>query len=152
MNARTRRTAALAEPALLAAIAVAVGWDSLSYPGSVVPDAPGPGFFPRLLAGLLVGCALVLLARVLMRPAAASEKEPLGLWRLAGAIAAIAVFLTLAGPLDVLVLLPVLIAVLMLLSGERSKLALVVAPIVFTLFIYVVFVRSLGVALPTRFG
>ncbi len=136
----------------MAAIAIGVGWNSMSYPGSVVPDAPSPAFFPRLLAGLLVGCALVLLARATTRPAEANEKEPLGLRRLGGAIAAIAVFLTLSGPLDVLILLPVLTALLMLLSGERSKLALAVAPIGFTLFIYVVFVRWLGVALPTRFG
>ena len=45
------------EPLLLVTIAVGIFVDSLSYPPTVVPGAPGPTFFPRLLAMILVAGA-----------------------------------------------------------------------------------------------
>ena len=53
----------LAETGLLAAIGAAVVLDSRGYPPSLAEGAPGPAFFPRLLAGLLIACAAWLAIR-----------------------------------------------------------------------------------------
>ena len=47
----------LTETGLLAAIGAAVVLDSRGYPSSLTEGAPGPAFFPRLLAVLLIACA-----------------------------------------------------------------------------------------------
>ena len=61
--ARATPMRALAEAAALAVVAVGVLLDSRSYPGSLTEGAPGPAFFPRLLATLLIGCAVWLALR-----------------------------------------------------------------------------------------
>ena len=53
----------LTETGLLAAIGAAVVLDSRSYPPSLTEGAPGPAFFPRLLAVLLIACAAWLAVR-----------------------------------------------------------------------------------------
>ena len=53
----------LTETGLLAAIGAAVLLDSRGYPPSLTEGAPGPAFFPRLLAGLLIVCAAWLAIR-----------------------------------------------------------------------------------------
>ena len=53
----------LAETGLLAAVGAAVLLDSRGYPPSLTEGAPGPAFFPRLLAALLIACAVWLAIR-----------------------------------------------------------------------------------------
>ena len=53
----------LAEAGLLAAAGAAVLLDSRGYPPSLTDGAPGPAFFPRLLAALLIACAAWLALR-----------------------------------------------------------------------------------------
>ena len=53
----------LAEAGLLAAVGAAVLLDSRGYPPSLAEGAPGPAFFPRLLAALLIACAAWLAIR-----------------------------------------------------------------------------------------
>lgn len=166
-------------PVGLVVVAVVVAADTLSYPSSLVPGAPGPAFFPRLLAGLLFALGLALARRAARAgagvdaagsPASGSARPPpprhagdgagapagdvtapggLDARRVAGGVAAIAGFLLLAPRTDTFVLLPLLLAALMALMGERRRLPLVAVPLAFTLFVYVVFYRALGVAVPT---
>ena len=53
----------LAETGLLAAVGAAVLLDSRGYPPSLAEGAPGPAFFPRLLAALLIASAAWLAIR-----------------------------------------------------------------------------------------
>ncbi len=64
----------LAEAAFLAVVAVGVLLDSRSYPASLAEGAPGPAFFPRLLATLLILCAVWLAVRA--RPWSPPEGPP----------------------------------------------------------------------------
>ena len=146
------------EPLLLATIAVGIFIDSLSYPPAVVPGAPGPTFFPRLMALILSACAGLLAWRPpgapgVQTPVTARRPEPDsagGSLRFVAAIILIAGFLFLASRLDTYGSLPLLVGGLMAIMGERRVRVLLGIPILFTLFVYVVFSWALGVPLPTR--
>lgn len=155
----SRSAARWIPPVGLGAVAVVVMADTLSYPPSLVPGAPGPAFFPRLLAGLLFALGLLLAARAwaddpgeVEPDADGPEGAPAGsldLVRVAGGVTAIAAFLWLAPRIDTFALLPVLVASLMTLMGERRVAPLVAVPLGFTGFVYLVFHRAFGVLLPT---
>ncbi|WP_420447468.1 tripartite tricarboxylate transporter TctB family protein [Candidatus Palauibacter sp.] len=173
----------LAEAGLLAVVAAGVLLDSRSYPGSLAEGAPGPAFFPRLLAVLILGCAVWLAVRARpwsARPEAPPDPEPVaepganteaateaaadarrsrgnvvpgvgarrGV-RLGLGVAWIAVFLFVWPWLGTVLSVPLLVAGLMWLTGERSRVALVAVPVGFAGFIYLVFMVALGVPLPT---
>ena len=168
----------LIEAGLLAAAGAAVLLDSRAYPPSLTEGAPGPAFFPRLLAALLIACAAWLAIRAWRgakeraagggsrggsdagrsRGDAASDSAAgegagsrirlPGVWI---AVAWIAAFL-LAWPLLGTVLsVPLLVVGLMWLTGERSWRTLVSVPLAFAGFIYLVFMVLLGVPLPAGF-
>lgn len=123
-----------------------------SYPDSLTPGAPGPGFFPALLAGLLVLFALALLLQALRSqgdgPAPTPfEWGPVVRWVIV--FGAVAVFVFAAERTDFLLMLFPLLAVVMAVMGERQAKALVFAPALFVLFIYVVFARLFAVPFPT---
>ncbi|MCY3599006.1 MAG: tripartite tricarboxylate transporter TctB family protein [Gemmatimonadetes bacterium] len=152
----------LAEAGLLAVVAAGVLLDSRSYPGSLAEGAPGPAFFPRLLAMLLMGCAAWLAVRAARQPPEADPGRSRGnavagpaagraAVRLGLGAAWIAVFLLAWPRLGTLVSVPLLVAGLMWLTGERSRLALIAVPLAFAGFIYLVFMVALGVPLPSGF-
>ena len=151
----------LAEAGLLAAVAAGVLLDSRSYPGSLAEGAPGPAFFPRLLAVLLMGCAAWLAIRAARRPPESNSRHFRGHpipapgagrgVRLALGAAWIAVFLFAWPRLGTVVSVPLLVAGLMWLTGERSRLAFIAVPLGFAAFIYVVFMVALGAPLPSGF-
>ena len=161
----------LAEAAFLAVLAVGVLLDSRSYPASLSEGAPGPAFFPRLLATLLIICAVWLAVRA--RPWSPPPEPPaepppppdarrsrgnvfsgsavgpgVRLWF---AVAWIAAFLLVWSRLGTVVSVPLLVVGLMWLTGERSRVVLVSVPLVFAGFIYLVFMVALGVPLPAGF-
>ncbi|MDE2663461.1 MAG: tripartite tricarboxylate transporter TctB family protein [Gemmatimonadota bacterium] len=156
----------LAEAGLLAVVAAGILLDSRSYPGSLAEGAPGPAFFPRLLAVLLMGCAAWLAVRAARQPpeldAGRSRGNVVGSpgagrpgagrdARLGLGAAWIAVFLLIWPRLGTVVSVPLLVAGLMWLTGERSRLALIAVPLAFAAFIYLVFMVALGVPLPSGF-
>lgn len=152
----------LAEAGLVAVVAAGVLLDSRSYPGSLAEGAPGPAFFPRLLAVLLMVCAAWLAVRAARQPPESDAGRSRGnvspgsgaaraAARLGLGAAWIAVFLLAWPRLGTLVSVPLLVAGLMWLTGERSRLALIAVPLAFAAFIYLVFMVALGVPLPSGF-
>ncbi|WP_419949262.1 tripartite tricarboxylate transporter TctB family protein [Candidatus Palauibacter sp.] len=170
----------LAEAGLLAVIGAGVLLDSRGYPASLTAGAPGPAFFPRLLAVLLLACAAWLAIRAWRsarsdadagpdsnktrsrgnvssgnggqrsaRPGAGPGARP-GV-RLGLAAGWIVAFLVAWPRLGTVLSVPLLVVGLMWLTGERSRLALVLVPVVFAGFIYLVFMVGFGVPLPSGF-
>ena len=141
----------LIETGLLAAVGAAVLLDSRGYPPSLAEGAPGPAFFPRLLAVLLIACAAWLAIRGWRRGSGeeAGRRIPLlGVWI---AVAWIAAFLLVWPWLGTVLSVPILVVGLMWLTGERSWRTLVSVPLAFAGFIYLVFMVLLGVPLPAGF-
>ena len=157
----------LVEAGLLALLGAGVLVDALGYPPPLVEGAPGPAFFPRLIAVLLLGCAAGLALRFRHRPspsapsAAGAETKPpaavgpadgaagfsreLRRW---GAALWIAAYLLALPVLGVPVALPALVCGLMWLSGERSYGLLIAVPLGFAGLLHLLFERILGVPLP----
>lgn len=134
----------------LAAAAVYVWLETAGYPGSLVSGAPGPAFFPRLLALLAAGLGLLLAWRAWRgtstagRDVSRSEARRIG-----SSLLLLALFVALLPRVGTFLLLPPLLASVMLLMGERSWLALAGVPLLFDVFVYFVFYRFFSVDLPT---
>ena len=170
----------LVEAGLLAAAGAAVLLDSRGYPPSLAEGAPGPAFFPRLLAVLLIACAAWLAIRAWRgakdagsgsasrggldegrsRGNAASDSAPdaraaastrVQPLRVWIAVTWIAAFLLVWPLLGTVLSVPLLVVGLMWLTGERSWRTLVSVPLAFAGFIYLVFMVLLGVPLPAGF-
>ncbi len=129
------------EAGALALVASGVLAASFGWPAPLTPGVPGPAFFPRLVAALLLVCALGLLRRK-GRPA-----EPLGRNRILAALG-IAGFLLAAPWMSALLALPPLVAGLMWLAGERSPALLAGVSIGFAGAAHLLFAVALGVPLP----
>ena len=147
MKRDSRRPGSLIEAGLLALLAAGVLIDAHAYPPPLAQGAPGPAFFPRLLAVLVIGGAAVLAARAL-RGGDAPTRPGGGTLRLFGAAAWIAGFLLALPVLGHLLALPPLVAGLMWLFGERSPRVLVGVPAAFAGCVHLLFAVALGVHLP----
>ena len=171
----------LTEAGLLAAAGAAVLLDARGYPPSLTEGAPGPAFFPRLLAVLLIACAAWLAIRAwrgareqgsdgaeeppapragrrrsrgnAASDSAAAAKASTRIQPLGVWIAVtwIASFLLAWPRLGTVLSVPLLVVGLMWLTGERSWRTLVSVPLAFAGFIYLVFMVLLGVPLPAGF-
>lgn len=134
----------------LAAAAACVWLETAGYPGSLVSGAPGPAFFPRLLALLAAGLALLLAWRAWRGTSTAGRDVSRPEARRVGAsLLLLVLFVALLPRVGAFLLLPPLLASVMLLMGERSWLALAGVPLLFDLFVYLVFYRFFSVDLPT---
>ncbi len=121
--------------------------DAHAYPPALAQGAPGPAFFPRLLAVLVIGGAAVLAARALRERDVATHSGG-GTVRLFGAAAWIAGFLLALPVLGHLLALPPLVAGLMWLFGERSPRILAGVPVAFAGCVHLLFAVALGASLP----
>ena len=142
-----RRSVGLVEAGLLALVGAGVLLDARGYPAPLMEGVPGPAFFPRLVALLLVGCAAVLALRPYRQPASEGTSAA-GVLRLFGAALWIAGFLLALPLIGHVAALPPLVAGLMWLSGERSPWILAAVSVAFAAFIHLLFVITLGVPLP----
>lgn len=162
MTGGRRARSRLPEAGVLTALAAGVLLDAQGYPPPLVEGAPGPAFFPRLVAFLLLGCAVGLAFGVRRKPAPGKAGEPgrrgaaaaadagrtrreLRRW---GAALWVAGFLLAVPLLGSLAALPALVGGLMYLSGERSYRVLVAVPLGFAGFLHLLFEWLLGVPLP----
>ena len=135
---------------VLLVVAGYVWIETAGYPGSLISGAPGPAFFPRLLAVLTAGLALLLGERAVRGTSTAGREVTGGeAIRVGGAVLLLVGFRVLLGRLGTFLLLPPLLAAVMLLMGERSMLALAGVPLLFDVFVYLVFYRFFSVDLPT---
>lgn len=155
MGSRSARTGPplrlLVEAGLLAAAGAAVLLDSRGYPPSLTEGAPGPAFFPRLLAVLLIACAAWLALRAWRKGSGAKAGTRIRLPGVWIAVTWIAAFLLVWPLLGTVLSVPLLVVGLMWLTGERSWRTLVSVPLAFAGFIYLVFMVLLGVPLPAGF-
>ena len=147
MSEVSRRSGSLVEAGLLALLGAGILFDAHGYPPALGQGSPGPAFFPRLLAVLLIGCAAGLAVRASRRRETSAQPGG-GAFRLAGAAAWVAGFLLALPLLGYLLALPPLVAGLMWLFGERSPRTLVAVPVTFAGFVHLLFVVTLGVRLP----
>ncbi|NIP57782.1 MAG: hypothetical protein GWM92_06030 [Gemmatimonadetes bacterium] len=134
---------------VLLAVAVGVVAETGGYPGSLVPGAPGPAFFPRFLAAGLALLALLLGAQAVRGRRRADVPTTEGLGRTVLALLLVVGFLLGVESLGVFLLLPPLLGGVMAIMGERRAGMLVAVPLLFDLFVYVVFYRVFSVDLPT---
>ena len=161
MSRARLRASHFVEAGALALLGAVVLLDARAYPPPLTEGAPGPAFFPRLVAALLLACAVWFAVRSLRGvsrssasagPAAPAAEEDGpgagGRLRVGAAAAAIAAFLLALPHLGTLVSLPLLLFGLMRLAGERARAVLIAAPLAFAGFVVLLFEAVLGVPLP----
>ena len=135
---------------LLGALSVSVFYATGSYPEPMIPGDPGPALIPRLLAGIIFALAVLLFVSTLRE--SKTESHPFR-WRIVkkplATLFLIVVFVAVVGYWDTFILLPILLACVMLLMGERKVLPLIAIPILLDVFMYVIFYRIFHIMLPT---
>jgi hypothetical protein len=128
----------------------------------VLTDPLGPRFFPTALGAAILLCGLLLtVAELLFRgepalPAPLSDSSPEGEEdagpfspsRFVGAIAATAFYVAAFEPLGYLLATPPYIAVILLIHGGAKKRALLIAPFLSTIALYVTFRFGLLIPVP----
>ncbi len=132
-------------------IGLYVIWEGSHMPPDYIMKV-GPSFFPNILAGLLMifSAALIIFAikgksKGSVAPIRLSDKgTQRGLTTLAAAI----VFCAVVEPLGFLPSSVVFLALMMLMMGNRKPLQVVVAPIVVTLAIWLIFEKLLNLSMP----
>lgn len=137
--------------ALLLALALAVLWNIQGFP-RIPGQNIGPGAFPGMLAVLLAGCALALIARGVRRGA---RHVSLGLWLRSAAhvgnfaltLGVLVFYIVAADRLGFIVTAGLILLALFLQLGVKARLALPIA--VLTVFvIHLIFYKLLRVTLP----
>jgi putative tricarboxylic transport membrane protein len=133
--------------AAAAVIAVAAVLFALTFGFEKLPEGLAGGFgaeaFPRLVLGLIVALALLLLAR----PPASVPPEPIRpiVYATGGALLGFMALVPLAGMLPAMFLFQLGLAYLW---GERRHLLVLAVAVVTTALLWAVFVRGFGIPLP----
>jgi len=104
---------------------------------------PGPGYFPYLLSGVLLGLAVVIVVRGFRHRSSFDGLSG----RPAGLMVLTVLYAFAFTPIGFLVSTPLYTAGVVLLLGQRGWLVLII-PVATTALIYGAFVVGLGVALP----
>ena len=135
---------------ILIGMSLYIFYETSFYPEALVPDAPGAALFPRVLAGALLCLSAILFVRGVRRR---TDVRGGLVWLAAGKIVLslglAIIFWALLSVLDIFILMPLFLASIMVIMGERRIKTIILVPIVFDLFIYVVFYRIFHVKLPT---
>jgi putative tricarboxylic transport membrane protein len=132
-------------------IAVYTVWEGSGMPPDVVMKI-GPSFFPNILAGFLALCSLALIVTAL-RGRSKGSVAPLrisdpGVQRGLVALAATLAYCILLKPLGFIPTSLAFMVFMMVTLGRRKPMALVAAPWVVTLSIWLVFEKFLHLDLP----
>jgi putative tricarboxylic transport membrane protein len=132
-------------------IGVYTFWEGSSMPPDVVMKI-GPSFFPNILAGFLTLCSLALIVTAL-RGRSKGSVAPLkfsdpGVQRGLVTLAATLAYCILLKPLGFIPTSLAFMVFMMVALGRRKPMALVAAPWVVTLSIWVVFEKILHLDLP----
>lgn len=141
---------------LLIGLSAYVFYEASGFPKSIVAGAPSASRFPFVLATLLLILSIILFVQatgLLSKTKAVEDPKEKINWKALGKIAiaiiCISAFLVLAETIDIFILIPLLLLSIMLLMGERNVIALIAVPVCFDLFVFFVFYKTFGVALPT---
>ena len=140
-------------------VVVALSWEIT--PG-VLTDALGPRFFPMALGAGIVLCGLLLAAAELLfrgepsvagplsdaDPEGEEEAGPFSLARFVGAITATVLYIAAFEPLGYLLTTPPYVMAILLIHGGARKRALLIAPFLTTILLYVTFRFGLLIPVP----
>lgn len=139
------RTANLISSLMVIALAGAVYAMTLSFP-NLQGSETGPAFFPRLLSGLLCILGIILLAQSLRDRHSKPEEPLLGVIIIMGLML---VYLFLFTWFGFTLSTPVVVFAFLLYVRVKKWIPLIALPAGVTLFIYLLFVKFLGVPLPS---
>lgn len=135
---------------------------ALEIPRGVLTDPLGPRFFPMALGAGIVLCGLLLAAAELLfrgeppvagplsdpGPEGEEDAGPFSLARFLGAIAATTLYVAAFEPLGYLLATPPYVVAILLMHGGTSKRALLIAPFLITIVLYVTFRFGLLIPVP----
>jgi len=135
---------------LLIVLSIYIFHETSLYPEPFIEGAPGASAFPNVLAFCLIVLSVILIIDSFRHK---SERVDSTNWK---AIAKISIdliliiaFLVILEFWDIFILMPLLLAATMFIMGEKSIKAIILLPLAFDLFVYVVFYRMFHVMLPT---
>jgi hypothetical protein len=141
----------LGASAVLVLVALYVLYEARQYPGSIVEGSPGPALFPRVLAvALLLLCGIMVHGALRRRAPETRAVDWAGVQRAALVVLLLATFLIVAEYVDFFVLMFALLAAVGAVAGEKRLHVIVLVPLLFVVFLYVVFFRGFGVMFPTQ--
>ena len=126
-------------------------WEGTNMPPDLIMKV-GPSFFPTVLAGLLIifSVASIIFA---LRGKSKGSVEPLrlsdkGVQRGLITLAATIIFCAVLEPLGFIPSAILFLALMMLLMGNRKPLQLIIAPVLVTFSIWLIFEKLLNLSLP----
>jgi hypothetical protein len=138
---------------ILIGVCAYIFYETSFYPEPIVPEAPGAAYFPRGLAAALILLAAFLFIQGWL-PGKGAQKEEAkmqwpAVWKMGLTLLLSAGFIASFEILDTFILIPLLLAPIMVIMGERKIRSIIAVPLMFDLFIYVVFYRLFHVQIPT---